>query len=282
MKGRFLSFSRGFTLIELLVVIAIIGLLATFAIVQLSSSRDKARLASGLSFSAQMKRSAGDEAIAIWTFDDCAGSTAKDMSGLGNDATLVNAPTWSADTPDGKGCSMSLNGVNQYAVVNNILPQLTSNAITVSAWVKSSSATWNAYGWILSARTPTNGRNFIFHPYINSQTVTLYLGNASTWFSTANLIPADITKWHQYGFTYDGKMFIAYLDGRIATKTNVAPQTFAIENVPVYIGSDSLLSGRYGAGLIDDVQIYNKALTAKEMGSVFANKTRKIRLTSTK
>lgn len=172
--------------------------------------------------------------------------------------------------PDGKGCSMQLNGVNQYAVVNNLLPDLTSNTVSVSIWVKTTSTTWNAYGWILSARATINGRDFVIHPNPGGQVVSVYYGNASTWFGTANITPSDITKWHQYGFTYDGKYFIAYLDGQIIAKTNVGPQTLSIENIPVYIGSDSLIGGRYGNGWIDNVQIFNKSLTARDMETLYA------------
>src|SRR3989344_5308294 len=89
---------RGFTLIELLVVIAIIGLLATFAVVQLSGAREKARVAKGLSFQQSLLRSLGDDAAGIWNFDECSGSVANDMSGSGNNGAISSAAGWSTET----------------------------------------------------------------------------------------------------------------------------------------------------------------------------------------
>lgn len=263
---------RGFTLIELLVVIAIIGLLGTLSVASFSNSRNKARIANGLSFSGQMRRVASDEAVGVWSFDECNGSTAYDASGLSNNATMVNSPTWSTDTPSGRGCSMQLNGVNQYAVVNNILPDLNSNAFTVSLWAKSAVPTWNEYGWLLSARTAGTGRDFIFHTNAGGRSITFYLGNGASWFGVIGVTPTDIMQWHHYAMTYDGNSIISiYIDGRRMTSVTVAPQTFTVDNVPVYIGSDSLIGTRYGNGWIDEVQIFSKALSAKEINQLFAN-----------
>jgi len=269
---------KGFTLIELLVVIAIIGLLATFAVVQLGGSREKARIAKALAFSGQMRRIAADEAVGIWGFDECSGTIAYDSSGLANNATLMNAPTWSTDTPSRTGCSMQLDGVSQYAVVNNILPDMTSNTLTVSVWVKSATPTWNAYGWFLSARTSGAGRDFVFHPNTTAQSMTMYLGNGSSWFAALSVTPSDITVWHQYSFTYDGAFFVTYLDGRLIQKVAIAAPAFSTENVPLYIGSDSLIGGRYGSGWIDEVQIFNKTLTASEIQRRYAQQAQRFEM----
>lgn len=40
-----------------------------------------------------------DGLVGYWKFDEGSGVTAKDSSGNGNDGTLVNGPTWTAETP---------------------------------------------------------------------------------------------------------------------------------------------------------------------------------------
>lgn len=258
--------SRGFTLIELLVVIAIIGLLATFSVVQLAGSREKARIAKGLSFSSQITHIAGDEAVGMWDFDECTGDTSYDKSGLGNNATLVNTPEWSTDTPSGKGCSMRIQSASQqYAVINNVLPKITSNRITVSVWAKSATEVWNDFGWIMSART-----DFIIHPFQNERRLCIYFADGSSWLMAPETTPSNITNWHHYAFTYDSQTFIFYIDGKDIWKQNIGAYPFSYPNNPLYLGVDSPASGRFGDGWIDDAQIFNKALTATDIRYLYA------------
>lgn len=262
---------RGFTLIELLVVIAIIGLLATFAVVQLGGSREKARMAKALGFGKQLQRAAMDEAAGIWDFDECSGTTAYDTSGNQFNASLINAPTWSTDTPSGQGCSLSLNGTNQYASIASLsqsIPQ--GSALTLSAWVKNNTDTWPDYKGIISSRA---GNALYFMAGVPStRTLTMYVGDGTTYNSAATTL-TDLLKWHQYTSVFDGSRITFYIDGARVNQSGPLGITLNAGTGPVYIGSDALIASRYLNGLIDEVRIYKKALSAADVYRMYAKES---------
>jgi len=269
MKRCFFQSSRGFTLIELLVVIGIIGLLATFAVTQLSGAKEKARIASGLSFSSQMLHAAGDEAVGIWNFNDCNGTTALDSSGYGLNGTLMNGVTWSTDTPSGTGCSVYLDGLTQYVAINGATAKLGSGTLSVSVWAKSPTPNWTGSGWLVTTRLG-NGV-FMIHPIANAQTLYYYLGNGTTW-NIQTIAIDDVSKWHQYGFSYDGNIFTVYLDGKMVKKATIGQQNISGPNVPIYVGCAYGPSGSCGSGYVDDLRVFNKSLTAQDMEVLYAEK----------
>ncbi len=62
--------SKGFALIELLVVIAIIGVLAGFVLISLNNARERANVATAISFAGQIDRLLGADKIGEWSFRD--------------------------------------------------------------------------------------------------------------------------------------------------------------------------------------------------------------------
>lgn len=275
---------KGFTLIELLVVIAIIGLLATLSIVSFGSSRDKARIASGLAFEGQMQRVAGDEAVGIWDFDECAGTTAFDRSGYNNHATIGGAPAWSTDTPSGKGCSLQMNGsADQYAVASNVTTRIVSNSFSASVWAKSAVTPWNAGGWIMTSTAGSSNNGIMIIPSIGTKSVMYYLGSGgSIWSNGVTL--NDITVWHQYGIVYDGTNFYTYLDGKRLSKQAISAtldfSTLGTVNIGGhYKGSDWGVN-YHGNGWVDSARIFNKALSAREMNILYAEGSHRLNLAS--
>ncbi len=68
--------------------------------------------------------------------------------------------------------------------------------------------------------------------------------------------------WHHIAATFDGIEQNIYLDGKlVSTVENTGEMN--INSDPVYIGSNG--SSRYFNGLVDDVQIYDVALSAEEI-----------------
>lgn len=260
---------RGFTLIELLVVIAIIGVLATFAVVQFSGAREKARIAKGLAMSQNILTGMGDDAAGIWDFDECSGAVSYDKSGNKFDATLMNGPTWSNDTPSGKGCSISLNGTNQYAIINGLSQTIpVGGSITMSMWVKNKTNTWNYYVGFMSSAAGYSLYSITASAPFPSQTIRVNIGDGATYIQT-NATLSDIDKWHQYTIVYDGRSTIIYIDG-VKKASSVLNLSLSAGDGALYIGSDRLSADRFLNAFIDDARIFKRALTASEVRRLYA------------
>ena len=70
--------------------------------------------------------------IGYWKFDETSGDTVIDFSGYGNDATLGGTPV----RVDGFiGGAVDLTG-DDYVVIDGVVDDITSNDITLSAWIR--------------------------------------------------------------------------------------------------------------------------------------------------
>ena len=74
-------------------------------------------------------------------------------------------------------------------------------------------------------------------------------------------------QWHHVVGTFDGNKLSLYVDGQLdATASLVtAPRKIHITDEPVYIGGNSQKEDRNWNGLVDEVRIYNYALSEQEI-----------------
>jgi len=198
-----------------------------------------------------------------WKFDEGSGATAADSSGHANTGTLVNGPIWSADTPLPGGSSLSFDGSNDYVNVGSGA-NIANSSFTIAGWLK---------------RSPGGGNDFALGqgvPGVNTAMHFGFLGN-SRGFTCAfyandldtGIQDADNT-WHHWACTYDlsTQSRRIYRDGLL-----VASQ---LSGVSAYQGTGTMVIGAnyYGAptnffkGLIDDMQVYNRALAQLEVASL--------------
>jgi len=265
---------RGFTLIELLVVIAIIGLLATFAVVQLGGSREKARIAKGAGFSAQMLRTYGDDLAMRWDFDECSGTAVSDQSETATPGTLTNGPLWSTDTPSGQGCSLSFDGSDDY-VASTAQINLANQSFTISAWAVRRVS--GVYQNIFSAGSVAGVSQLLHFGFRSGNTFMCdFYGN-----NTDTTATFTDTKWHHYVCTFDAttRARKLYVDGSLAAST-IAPSAF--------IGTSTVGVGRvnnssyYYNGLIDDVRLYKRAMTSIEIQDLYAENQQSFKIAQAK
>ena len=273
---------RAFTLVELLVVISIIGMLSTIAIVSTNGSREKARLAAGASFAAQLDRVNGASSAGEWLFNEGSGTTVGDASGGNHGGSLTNGPTWSTDTPSGTGYSVSLNGSNAYVTIPDYYGlKYAGNTLTLAVWIKPDPAEVDG-GCILSK--PWNWDGEYNYRICMSSNRTLYLalqgGGVTYALSTTASISAN--KWSFVAATVDASQKVnLYIDGGL----NVTGVGNISSWVPV--GGDSNISLAIGTlfpygtgwggnsaysfnGLVDDPRVFNGVLSAERIRKLYA------------
>ncbi|MHC4727086.1 MAG: LamG domain-containing protein [Planctomycetota bacterium] len=195
---------------------------------------------------------AADPGLVAWYRFD---GNADDSSGNEIHGTEMGDPTYEAGV---FGQAISLDGDGDY-VDCGLDPKLDiTEFLTFTYWIKvvEFDKEWNTVlargddSW-RSSRAGTN--NFM---------EAAVGGTAGNW--TYGVTDVDDGEWHHIGWVYDGTMNYLYLDGEIdATEENSGEIT--VSSYPLWIGDNSQATGRFWTGLIDDVLIFNRALTQEEI-----------------
>jgi len=198
--------------------------------------------------------------VSYWKFDEGGGTTAYDSAG-NYDGTVYGA-TWTTGQISG---ALSFDGVDDYVrTANNVFTnaQLASGA-TLSAWFKTDSTT---YGYIADNEGYlTLGVNHIYAANPN-KLCGIVDGGHHRFFSSS-----DVTDnlWHHAVIVWDGtNTAILYLDGVNVSSGFSGPPTPDRKSRPFAIGAHSTIAA-YFNGLIDDVRIYDRALSGEEIQQLY-------------
>ena len=203
----------------------------------------------------------GSDCVLYFSFEERLGSKAYDLSGNNNNGTIYGAG-WTY----GKiGSGLSFDGVDDYVNVPNS-PSLNSFSLTsgmsIEVWVfpYPKSTSQNIVGKTSSfslSITPSGSFFFIIHdgsswrPYIYSSVVGF-----NKWAHVVAVVQTDGT----YMLYVNGSR-----SGGTSTTTNINNSGY-----PVYLAIGGLGLGlAYFQGIIDEVRIYNRALSEKEIKSLY-------------
>jgi large repetitive protein len=209
--------------------------------------------------------------VGYWSFDN---GTANDNSGNGNNGTLINNPSVVAGK---SGQALSFNGSTQYVNVGSVLNPGSGN-LSVFAWVKTTQA--GGLNMIVSKRNSsvaTNGGYQLFQNGSGALSFTFGDGNSSRVRIDSSGPRINDGNWHSVGvvFTRTGNGVI-YVDGAPAAggSGSITSQSGFVNNsLPLRFGvEDQTGQGfLYWNGAIDEVRIYNRALSAQEISDLYNN-----------
>jgi len=200
------------------------------------------------------------ELVAHWELDESSGTVASDSVG-GNDGTLMGDPTW---WPSGGmlGGTLEFDGDGDYVEVEGYKGISGSNPRSVTAWVRAESN-----GSILSivcwGTTEISGG--LWSNVVNAD------GNlrVAVWGgSVVGDTDIDDDTWHHVAIVLPDKWNVKVEDIRLYVDGE--PESITIDHgsqtIDTAVGMDVFIAHESSDGFLDDVRIYNYALSEEEIG----------------
>jgi TolA-binding protein len=200
--------------------------------------------------------------VAYWALD----GNAKDLIG-GSEGVLVGSPVWGVGH---MGQALLFDGVDDCVNCGNDPKFDITDEITVAAWIKVGQfdKRWQAIitkgdqAWRLARNNDTD--------FVNFACTGLKGGNKHFGSTVFGSTPVNDGKWHHVAGVYDGSKICLYVGGSIDGEEASRDSTGKI-NVTrhdVYIGENMEAKERQFNGLIDDVAVYNHAMTEEEIAQL--------------
>ncbi len=189
-------------------------------------------------------------------FEEGTGTTAADLSGSGNNGTLSNA-TWA--TTGRFGRAVSFNGTNAMVTVADSNSLDLTTGMTLEAWVNPTTATnWRT---VILKERPSALAYSLYGSNGSAATSWINIGGNDRHADGATILP--LNTWTHLAATYDGATLRLYVNGAQVGSLATTGAMNTSTN-PLRIGGNAIW-GEWFSGMIDEVRIYNRALTAAEI-----------------
>ncbi|MEN6575067.1 MAG: LamG-like jellyroll fold domain-containing protein [Phycisphaerales bacterium] len=203
--------------------------------------------------------------IAYYPFSEGQGTATIDATGNGNNGTLSSGVAWVAGV---KGGAVQFDTAGERIVIGAIDPSAGTNAMTLAAWIKwegqnhtiaQQGIIGKRLGWSTTGDTikwfwQTNpAGDLLFRADYNG-------GGTSFGWGNALLVPYA-NEWAHVAVTWKNGPTVQYIDGEQVSTGDVTFRE-AANATPVTIGCVDSTNTETFVGVIDEVRIYDMALTA--------------------
>jgi gliding motility-associated-like protein len=202
---------------------------------------------------------------------------ANDGSGSGNNG-VVSGATLTTDRFGNANSAYNFNGTNNYITIANVAANTFTSTFSISVWVKPAIG----YG---SGSSPNGTQNQIVSKWgyggVNNAAYSLGVDQAGIAFtgvhngsasSSVNSSPSTISinEWHHLVSTLTGGVLKLYVDNvlvkTISNSVNAQNSRYTLD-----IAREALGNYGYFKGVIDDIQLYNRALNACEVNQIYTS-----------
>ncbi len=222
--------------------------------------------------------------IGHWEFEEGSGDIVGDSSGNGNNGTIFNfedgglddGSVWFDDPERGSVASFGGAGDDAYVQIDNEIPVMTlEQDFTWAFWANDKADADSPNNIIFGNRRALNGEDFTPRQFIKF-TPTKFewhmnengddnLEYDDSEDPASNDIPNDV--WMHHAVVKDGPVITYYRNGAAMNSAEITQPLDQPQ--PLFIGGDNTATdGEQWRGLIDDVRIYDSALSASEVAAL--------------
>ncbi len=200
--------------------------------------------------------------VGYWPFEDVSGggnTQITDFSGNGNTGTLIGSPVWT----DGKvGKALFFDTAGDYVTVPNSTSINLNTAQTLSFWIKDTESTKSYADYLKKTNFTNAGWRLVRTGATVDMTATVFTSGGATNFSVTGVLDGN---WHHVVYTLNSGTAALYKDGVwVDGGAYAAGSGFADPADQL-----SMSDGAPPANYLDEVRLYNRALSASEVTSLY-------------
>lgn len=190
---------------------------------------------------------------------------ALDAMTAGNNGTLMNGATFA---PGKVGPAFSLDGTQNVEISDSFSLNPTA-AITLDAWVYVTGGQ-GASRDIISKDGKSSDRQYLLGVSTND-IFRARIGVTNTFYYIDGTNTVSLNTWYHVAMTYNGETLVLYVNG-VPEAASSIPGTILTGDQPLRIGGGAPQGspGDYFAGLIDEPDIFSRALSATEVASIYS------------
>jgi hypothetical protein len=207
--------------------------------------------------------------VGYWTLDgsktNWATGQTLDSSGNGNTGQMIGMSTSTSPVAGKIGEALKFNGTSSYIPAT---VSLSANVATGCAWIKSSNVANSQRIFAQGTSGDASGNNFSLQ--IISSTIRGIVGNGGGGQFVGTGVSINSNIWYHVCMVLGGGSLKLYINGSLA-QTDTTSTTLATGSLGMAIGRTDNGSGvQYFQGILDDVRIYSRALSAQEVQQLYA------------
>jgi CD109 antigen len=201
--------------------------------------------------------------VGYWKLDEAAGTKATDSSGWGHHGTVAGQALWRPATGRIDG-AIELDVANDY-VTTGFLLNPAKGPFSAMAWVKGGGPNQTI---IAQASGIGLGQIWLGTDHQGQLIAPVNDGMRDATALVSQKIITD-GKWHHVALVWDGLRRRLYVDGVQLTLDNAGLKTLLPATGGMYFGAErTLQQGCFWAGLLDDVRIYDSALSKSDISNI--------------
>lgn len=200
--------------------------------------------------------------VGWWRLDEGTGTNAADSGSGGNAGTLTDGPTWGAGKVG--PYSVTFDGSNDYISVTHAASIDMTTVMTIAAWIKTSTAD----RWIVEKRDSGQANGWTLNGNSDGTFGFAILNSPNNQIITSTSLIND-GAWHHVVGVLSGGVVSLYFDAQSQGTPSGSATSAASHTGNMFFGK-RVNDTDYHNGQLDDIRLYNRALSATDIKELYA------------